>query len=276
MPAAVRMEPLMEAVVAPVPTSRDPPVGRAAETSPKPLPAAPRRLFSTFREPRPSSTRARNSPVSPQCIQMVGCIPKQHASRTQPVRLQLRQRPHPDTHPARGRRTLPAVVGDPRKQRREKPCSRRESPPIPAQPGETMTGLSRRRSRIRVPSLPSLKCLQFTPHGMGDTRATLRTILRARPSEQARRLPLGAGRLLLLGLSQPARDGVQSEDQGSEGDADEELRIGYWVLPEVWGVLPPGLRPALQREGSPCASWSSPPVEESQGIPIPASAAGSR
>jgi MFS family permease len=35
-----------------------------------------------------------------------------------------------------------------------KPLSRRESPPVPARPGSTKTGLSRRRSRVRVPSLP--------------------------------------------------------------------------------------------------------------------------
>jgi hypothetical protein len=39
----------------------------------------------------------------------------------------------------------------------QRACSRRESPPIPAQPGSAMTGLSRRRSRVRVPSLPSFK-----------------------------------------------------------------------------------------------------------------------
>ncbi len=33
-------------------------------------------------------------------------------------------------------------------------CSRRESPPIPGQAGSAKTGLSRRRSRVRVPSLP--------------------------------------------------------------------------------------------------------------------------
>jgi hypothetical protein len=42
----------------------------------------------------------------------------------------------------------------------KKPCSRRESPPTPAHPGTTKTGLSRRRSRVRVPSLP-LKSLQI-------------------------------------------------------------------------------------------------------------------
>ena len=37
-----------------------------------------------------------------------------------------------------------------------KACSRRKSPPIPARPASAMTGLSRRRSRVRVPSLPFL------------------------------------------------------------------------------------------------------------------------
>jgi hypothetical protein len=37
-------------------------------------------------------------------------------------------------------------------QTRESPQG--ESPPIPAQPGSAVTGLSRRRSRVRVPSLP--------------------------------------------------------------------------------------------------------------------------
>jgi hypothetical protein len=43
----------------------------------------------------------------------------------------------------------------------KKPCSRRESPPTPGQPGITMTGLSRRRSRVRVPSLSYKTILQM-------------------------------------------------------------------------------------------------------------------
>jgi hypothetical protein len=38
---------------------------------------------------------------------------------------------------------------------RRKALLARESPPIPAQAGSAKTGLSRRRSRVRVPSLPS-------------------------------------------------------------------------------------------------------------------------
>jgi hypothetical protein len=80
-------------------------------------------------------------------------IPHTSASSTTQTTLASR------THPAGGRRELPPVPGDPRKQPRETPCSRRESPLIPAQPGTTMTGLSRRRSRVRVPSLPSFRSL---------------------------------------------------------------------------------------------------------------------
>ncbi len=56
--------------------------------------------------------------------------------------------------PARGPRKLPTAPGDPRKATGETPCSRRNSPPFPAQSGNGKTGLSRRRSRVRVPSLP--------------------------------------------------------------------------------------------------------------------------
>jgi hypothetical protein len=68
------------------------------------------------------------------------------------------------THPARGRLKLPPAPAHPRKLPDEKPCSFGESPPIPAHPGTTMTGLSRRRSRVRVPSLPLL-----TPRFTGTT-----------------------------------------------------------------------------------------------------------
>jgi hypothetical protein len=58
----------------------------------------------------------------------------------------------PTPHAIRGRRG--ARARDPRKAGSQNACCRRESPPIPAQPGSAMTGLSRRRSRVRVPSLP--------------------------------------------------------------------------------------------------------------------------
>ena len=73
--------------------------------------------------------------------------------RQTPARFQIRQREHPAAHPVGGRRKLQQVPGNPRKPSGEK-SSHRKSPLTPAQPGTTKTGLSRRRSRVRVPSLP--------------------------------------------------------------------------------------------------------------------------
>jgi hypothetical protein len=58
-------------------------------------------------------------------------------------------------HPTRACPKAPPAPANPRNHRGGKPCDSREFPPIPAQPGSAMTGLSRRRSRVRVPSLPS-------------------------------------------------------------------------------------------------------------------------
>jgi hypothetical protein len=57
--------------------------------------------------------------------------------------------------PARASRESPSARESPQPTGRDA-CSRRESPPIPAQAGSAKTGLSGRRSRVRVPSLPSL------------------------------------------------------------------------------------------------------------------------
>jgi hypothetical protein len=91
---------------------------------------------------------------------MIGREQLQHkpsASRTYP-RCVL----HPDNaasraDPARRRRKLPPAPANSRKTRAGKPWPRREFPPIPAQAGSAKTDLSRRRSRVRVPSLPSLE-----------------------------------------------------------------------------------------------------------------------
>jgi hypothetical protein len=63
--------------------------------------------------------------------------------------------------PVRGCRNYPRVPGNPHNPRGRKACSRRESPHIPAYPGSAVTGLSRRRSRVRVPSLPFEKYAQI-------------------------------------------------------------------------------------------------------------------
>jgi hypothetical protein len=75
------------------------------------------------------------------------------ASRTHPIVYYYANEPS-RAHPAGACRKLPQAPGNPRKATVGKPCSPRQSPPIPAQPGTTKTGLSRRRSRVRVPSLP--------------------------------------------------------------------------------------------------------------------------
>ena len=54
-------------------------------------------------------------------------------------------------------RKLPHRPANARNCRAGKPCSQGQSPPIPAQATSPMTGLSRRRPRVRVPSLPSRK-----------------------------------------------------------------------------------------------------------------------
>jgi hypothetical protein len=73
------------------------------------------------------------------------------ASRPDPVRFPERQRGIPRSS---RRRSPEAPAANSRNTRVGKPWPRRESPPIPAQPGSAKTGLSRRRSRVRVPSLP--------------------------------------------------------------------------------------------------------------------------
>jgi hypothetical protein len=59
--------------------------------------------------------------------------------------------------PAQGSRKRPPPPANPRDGTDRKPCPRRESPQIPTQLGSATTGLSRRRSRVRVPSLPLLE-----------------------------------------------------------------------------------------------------------------------
>ena len=82
-------------------------------------------------------------------------------------------------HPAGGPHNVPHDPVNPRNPRVRKPCSRRKSPPIPAQPGSAMTGLSRRRSRVRVPSLPLTTALQMgnlcclERRGRPEVRATV-------------------------------------------------------------------------------------------------------
>jgi hypothetical protein len=99
-----------------------------------------------FREqPRhkPTSTRVARLPADESGI-----------SASIPVAFSTRTTPHPALIPqeaagsSRQSPPIPATSGS------ERPAQRRESPPIPAYPASAMTGLPRRRSRVRVPSLP--------------------------------------------------------------------------------------------------------------------------
>ena len=104
--------------------------------------------------------------------------------------------------------------GSPQRDGR-KGCSRRESPSIPAQPASVKTGLSRRRSRVRVPSLP-LKSLQI-----GTMRCPFRrriwsdyTDFRSRRPETAKSSPKP-----VVGL------GFQADSDRIEADSEGRVRL---------------------------------------------------
>jgi hypothetical protein len=104
--------------------------------------------ISDFKRAR-DATQARPSSGS-ECLSSRG----QRLRLRIPLSLQLGQLRQPAYIPLGG-------TGNPRWCRQspqptgKKPCSPRESPPIPAQPGSATTSLSRRRSRIRVLSRSS-------------------------------------------------------------------------------------------------------------------------
>ena len=140
-------------------------------------------------------------------LEAVNCRQPRRESRPHPAQIPLvsqRDNGASRAHPAGGRRRLPQAPAEPRKARLGKPCSRLKAPPIPAQPGTTKTGLSRRRSRVRVPSLPS----SF-----------------ARPSNFCRREGPGSGPLAVRsGSDRGARPGVEGGSaelraQGRDGRA---------------------------------------------------------
>ena len=95
------------------------------------------------------------------------------------------------TDPAGGRRKLPPSPANPGKRTDEKACSPGDSPQTPAQPGDTKTGLSRRRSRVRVPSLPlktSCKVALLLPDQAQTTAGSFRS--RAHPADCEKRADL--------------------------------------------------------------------------------------
>jgi hypothetical protein len=76
------------------------------------------------------------------------------ASRMPPVGYNSGNEASP-ADPARGPRKLTSARGNLRKATVETPCSRRESPHMPAQAGSDMTGLSRREVAGSNPVAPA-------------------------------------------------------------------------------------------------------------------------
>ncbi len=151
-------------------------VGAPAGLASQPTPPSIGRSIPPRCSPTESTCHA-SAAAEPNRIEMAGADRRRLAEHDSPRNVP----PHPAhippvrnsgnsasrAHPARGRRKLTPSPGNPRTGRAGKPCSRRESPPIPAQPGSPKTGLSRRRSRVRVPSLPLL-----TPRFFSRRRAS--------------------------------------------------------------------------------------------------------
>ncbi len=108
-----------------------------------------------LRAPLPSAARRRRWVLHERSMGVYGALlTRALSSRTHPAPFTERATPHPALIPQEVAGSSRPMPGNPRNATVGKPCSRRESPPIPAQPASTKTGLSRRRSRVRVPSLP--------------------------------------------------------------------------------------------------------------------------
>jgi hypothetical protein len=115
---------------------------------PKPLPPVATSCRSERKNRRGSTSRFAPGRCDPFAA-------RETASRAHPTLFANTGNDSSRADPAGGSRKLPQVPANPRNGSAGKPCTRRKSPPIPAQAGSAMTGLSRRRSRVRVPSLPS-------------------------------------------------------------------------------------------------------------------------
>jgi hypothetical protein len=163
------------------------------------------------------------------------------------------------------------MPANPRKTRGAKACASRGFPRIPGQSGSAMTGLSRRRSRVRVPSLPletflhiafSVACLgeictlergRLLPRLQNRSQGC-RGRLSKRPDHSWRRA--GARHLKCASCDRPtaARRGVARVRQAApslrarrRSASPWTERIGYAGLGRNRGVRPP----------SPCGSSPS-------------------
>jgi len=123
---------------------------RNGRSKPKPLPLVATGCRSERMVRRGSTSRFAPGRCDPFAA-------RETASRAHPTLFAKTGNDSSRADPAGGSRKLPQVPANPRNGSAGKPCTRRKSPPIPAQAGSAMTGLSRRRSRVRVPSLPPRK-----------------------------------------------------------------------------------------------------------------------
>jgi hypothetical protein len=149
------------------------------------------------------------------------------SSRGHPAGLRLRQRAHPAHIPqevAGNPRPYPAIPP----RRRAKSPALAEIPAYSGHPGDTKTGLSRRRSRGRVPSLPS-KCLQMTCFVVrSDVKIGLATQTRVRrglKSTETARARVGGPRFqAVFGRVETDREpGLRPHKMaGGQGPRDEE------------------------------------------------------
>jgi hypothetical protein len=152
--------------------------------------------------------------------------------------------------PAGSSRSAPRIPATPGS---ESPAHGRKSPPIPAQPASAKTGLSRRRSRVRVPSLPSTNSVQI-----GDFSSRMAVAAGAKTASWKRfwkRWPSKFG----SGLPHACRPSL-----GHLGGATESIKPRRCGTPRDARLRDyAGLRAALQKPACPrcqggAVCWTSP------------------
>lgn len=128
------------------------------------------------------------------------------ALRIAPHGSQLRQRRIPHTSRRRSAEAPAHPRQSPQSESR-KTRSRRNPPPIHAQPGSAKTGLSRRKPRVRVPSLPK-RSLQISISCPSPRRRDqLRVLLFSHHPTHCRRVRLGC-------LAPPSEDAAAGQALG--------------------------------------------------------------
>src|SRR6266566_667206 len=179
----------------------------------------------------PQGTRRGSSPVMGQRCWLRRVLSSPRRQRWHPARIPLRFPFRQLRIPCSSRTRSPetsAATRESRKPKLERPCSRAESPPISAQLASAKTGLSRRRSRVRVPSLPfASRSGGYQPRAPRVTSRAMHLVPRIRAT-----VDRAAARVALL---------------GADPNDNEDLRarkallvlISVLILPvsALWGAL---------------------------------------